>query len=62
MAQLRLAACGGKKRKERDAAGGRPPHHALSFGVGWGTHSATFEKPWHTNLENLTLPAGKDTM
>jgi len=36
MAQLRRAACGGKKgKKERGAAGGRPPRHALSVrGVG----------------------------
>jgi len=46
MAQLRRAACGGKKgKKERGAAGGRPPRHALSFGVGWGTDSTTFESP-----------------
>jgi len=41
MAQLRLAACGGKKgKKERDAAGGRPPRHALSFL--WGGVGNTF--------------------
>ena len=37
MAQLRRAACGGKKgKKERGSAGGRPPSHALSFPYGWG--------------------------
>jgi len=38
IAQLKLAACGGKKgKKERGAACGRTPRHALSFlwgGVG----------------------------
>jgi len=41
MAQLRRAACGGKNgKKERGAAGGRPPRHALSFL--WGVES-TFD-------------------
>src|SRR6266567_9524225 len=44
MAQLRRAACGGKKgKKERGVACGRAMLF-LSFGVGWETHSATFEK------------------
>jgi len=46
MAQLRRAACGGNKgKKERGAAGSRRATLFLSFGVGWETHSATFEKP-----------------
>jgi len=41
MAQLRRAACGGKKgKKERGAACGRTPRHALSFL--WGGVGNTF--------------------
>ena len=41
------------QRKERDAAGGRPPRRALSFGVGWGTHSETFEKPCQADWDPM---------
>ncbi len=45
LAQLRLAACGGKRGREKAWRG--PPRHAFSlpFGVGWETHVTTFEKP-----------------
>src|SRR6266581_6158863 len=49
-----------RQKKERKSvtrrAAARRVTLFLSFGVGWGTHSATFEKPWNRLKNDLTQP------